>query len=212
MTRDTSQKILLGTAALALVGVGAYFLFANKAGEELLSEGESIVTEGGATITVTKIKPPSLDRPIVFPASFPDDVADKQRLYIENLIAELKKDPGVFIKWVDLGLQWQALQDYEGAKEAWEYANALQPESSVAYGNLGNLYGYYLKDSKKAEENFLTALKNSPAEIYLYFQTADFYVQVIKDKNKAIAIVEEGIKRNPGSKELRTLKAELSSR
>lgn len=211
MALDTSQKILFSIAALALAAAGAYFLFANKAGERPLSEGESIVTEDGATVTLTKIKPPSLDRPIVFPAATPPDVAEKQRLYIENLIAELEKDPGVFIKWVDLGLQWQALQDYEGAQEAWEYATALQPENSVAYGNLGNLYGYYLKDSKKAEENFLTALKNGPAEIYLYFQTADFYVQVIKDKNKAIAIVEEGIKRNPGSKELKTLKAQLSS-
>lgn len=207
----TRVKFILGSLFFILLAGGAYVYFQKQKEKQPPLAVETSGGNDGATITVTKIEPPSLTRPIVIPEGTDPNVAAQTRAYWENLIAELQKNPYVFINWVDLGLQRFVAKDYEGAREAWEYANALAPENSVAYGNLGNLYGYYLKDPKKAEENFLSALKNGPAQTYLYFQTADFYVQVLKSKKKAVFVVEEGLAKNPGNPELQALKKQLQA-
>ena len=98
-----------------------------------------------------------------------------------------------------LGLEKKRINDYEGARDAWERAGIVSPTNSVSFNNLGDLYAYYLKDNKKAEENFLTAIKNGPNQIYIYRSLYEFYRYVLKDDAKAKGILQKGIIANPNS-------------
>jgi tetratricopeptide (TPR) repeat protein len=69
----------------------------------------------------------------------------------------------------------------------------------VVFHNLGDLYAYFLKDTQKAEENFLKALENGPDQIYIYRNVYEFYRYAMKDDVKAKQILEQGIKANPGN-------------
>ncbi len=150
-----------------------------------------------------RVAPPSLDRPLVFSAN----LSSSQRTLIAKKIAEisaiLRENSDAFNSWVDLGIERKTTGDYEGARDAWEYASAIRPHNSLSFGNLGDLYGYYLRDPQKAEQRFLTAVKNDPTLTYLFIQTADFYIWVLGDRPKAIAFLKQSVKDNPGSQELK---------
>ena len=98
-----------------------------------------------------------------------------------------------------LGVYRKIIGDYEGAREVWEYASAIRPQNSVSFNNLGELYAYYLKNNKKAEENYAKAIENDPSAIYIYRNFFDFYRYFAKDTAKARAILEKGIAANPAT-------------
>ena len=152
------------------------------------------------------IKPiPDLDREIVFKEGFS---ADAQQLIIddiEKISRELKDDPTFFGNWLYLGLNREAIGDYEGARQVWEYAKLVRSNNFVVRGNLGDLYAYYLKDNQKAEENYLKALELGPRQTYLYFKTAEFYRDFLLDNQKAKETVQTGLINNPTSQDLKNL-------
>ena len=152
------------------------------------------------------IKPiPDLDREIVFTDDYPEDMQQVMIENIEKASQELKDDPTFFGNWLYLGLDRKAINDYEGARLAWEYAKLINPNNFVVRGNLGDLYAYYLKDNEKAEENYLKALELGSGQIYLYYKTAEFYQLFLKDNQKAVGIVQMGLQLNPNSQELQSL-------
>ncbi|MBI5045687.1 MAG: hypothetical protein HZC14_01620 [Candidatus Niyogibacteria bacterium] len=110
--------------------------------------------------------------------------------------------------WINLGIYREQIKDYEGAAEAWEYASAIRPFDPAPLINLGNLYGYYVHDNKKAEEYFLKAIEAKPKEAYAYYRAHEFYAD-ISETAKAKAVLERGIAADPvGSGDL---KAALSA-
>ena len=152
------------------------------------------------------IKPiPDLDRKIVFTDDFLENERQIMTDKIEKASKELKDDPTFFSNWLYLGLDRKAINDYEGARLAWEYAKLINPNNFVVRGNLGDLYAYYLKDNEKAEENYLKALELGSGQIYLYYKTAEFYQLFLKDDQKAVGIVQIGLQLNPNSQELQSL-------
>lgn len=100
--------------------------------------------------------------------------------------------------WINLGLQKKAQEDYEGARDAWEYASKIRPKNALSFHNLGMLYGYFLEDNAKAEQNFEQAIQNNPQEAFLYIGLFEFYRDVVKDKEKARAVLERGIQAQTG--------------
>lgn len=205
---------------IVLLGLGTVlYVQKGKTKEEGTKSAEATVEVTGATSgivieavpdgemvkEVPKIPAPSLKQSIGVDKM---SVITKQRW--EKTIETLKKDPTDFQAWVELGLIRSNIGDLYGAKLAWEYASALVPKNSVAYGNLGYLYAYDLKDNKKAEENYLKAIENNPAMLYLYFQTYEFYRDIVKDPVKARRFVENAVKNYPTSAELKELLKEVS--
>lgn len=168
------------------------------------------VSEVSANKEVINIPAPSLDRPIVYPADMPAQIKEDNQNKISQIIKNLKANQDSFNDWIDLGLYRKLLGDYEGARQAWEYGSILRPQSPAPFSNLGILYGYYIKDAPKAEKSFLKAVENDPKGINLYFQTYDFYKDVMKDLTKAKAIIETGLKNNPADKDLESMLKELS--
>jgi len=146
---------------------------------------------------------PDLNRPVTVPDSTPAHIKEEMAQEIMRLITLLKQDANLFNEWLDLGLLWKEIRDYEGARDAWEYAGAIRPKNSVSFANLGVLYGYYLTNPVLAEKNYLKALENDPKLPYLYTQVADFYLEVMKNTEKAKSILEKGLQEIPGDEALK---------
>ncbi|HEY4511085.1 MAG TPA: hypothetical protein VJG29_01800, partial [Candidatus Paceibacterota bacterium] len=113
---------------------------------------------GGGMAVAPSIPIPDLNRAIVFGAEFSPEAQDIMRGKILSLEGELKSNPSLFSGWLALGIYRKQTGDYEGARQAWEYVGALQPENNTSFLNLGILYHSYLKDFPKAEQYFLTSL------------------------------------------------------
>jgi tetratricopeptide (TPR) repeat protein len=164
------------------------------------SDTEDSIGSGG--ILPEGVKIPSLMAPIEFSGTYSEEVKKGITAQINEISDILKQDAGLFNQWVDLGLLRKSIGDYNGARDAWEYASALRPKNSLSFANLGVLYGYYLGDTKKSEENFLRSIKNNNKITNTYYQLADFYLEVLNNVEKAQNILEEGLSENPESRAL----------
>lgn len=147
---------------------------------------------------------PELDRALVFTESFPDDARAVIQNNVKTLASQLEIDHTSFQNWLDLAMQYKIAGDYEGARDILEFLSIVSPQNSVSFRNLGDLYGYYLTDKQKAEENLLKAIEISPSEIEYYIKTMEFYRDVMKDNEKARQIIERGVNSNPASEELKS--------
>ena len=202
---------IIGSVILLLVlGVVAWYVFNNETrfGKEVSSEnatttvnigGVTVELPPGSTATVEEIKDtnelpvaPSLDRKVTFPASFPEDARVAWLAQMADFKEKIKASPTSYDLWLQIGIRFKMIEDFEGARLAWEYATKISPRTPTAFGNLGFLYGYHLKDAAKAEANFKLALANDPQATYLYQQIFEFYRDVLKDNAKARALAEEG--------------------
>ncbi len=229
-----TQTILGVLLILTIAGLAGFYIyndFSTKEGVEVQKNKEVVVdvTETatstndiddnkGYTVEVvptttvdntSSIPVPDLNRKLIFSGSLSKEARGIITEKINKIVKELKESNGMFQNWMDLGLYRKVAGDYEGARDAWEYAGAINPQNSLSFRNLGDLYGYYLKDSKKAEKNLLRAIENGPDQIEYYFKTAEFYREVMKDSEKARKVVQQGIAVNPKSKGLKDLLTSL---
>ena len=147
-------------------------------------------------------EPPSLDRPVIFPKNYSLEATNIMGKNIGKVVNQLKKTPSDFDSWMVLGIYREDFADYEGAKEAWNYASILYPNNPIPYANLADLYGYYLKDIVLAEANYLKAIEKEPNKANWYVRAADFYREVENNLFKARAILEKGLKVMPNDSSL----------
>ncbi|MDP6585486.1 MAG: tetratricopeptide repeat protein [Anaerolineales bacterium] len=215
MEEQKGTTWIIIVSALLAVGVG-YYIFTDLwdnteavdsgASSAEVDLGEFIDIEpvddtNGHTISVPS---PDLDREVSFPAHIPEDVREILAKDITDISNALRDNPNEFSLWIDLGINRKIVEDYEGARQAWEYASLINPTNNISFANLGDLYGYYLKDNQKAKENYGRAIENGPSSIWIYFNTASFY-RDIGDLETARSIVEQGIEWNPDVEELKEL-------
>jgi tetratricopeptide (TPR) repeat protein len=139
-------------------------------------------------------KAPDLKREVMFSKNTPEDIKLVIKNKINENIKKIESDPLNYELWLSLGSNVKLAGDYEKVRDIWTYAYALEPNYFVTLINLGDLYGYYLKNNALAEVNFLKAIELAPNEPYVYQRTAEFYIEVINDFTKAKAILEKGLK------------------
>ena len=204
MNKNAQYSIGAIIVALILIG-GGYYLWNDLNASYIGKTGTQ--NESGATSTISNepgvtfgelatptIPVPKLDRPITFPPSFTPDAQELMRFKIGELTSILQNNPSNFSAWLDLGIRRKQIEDFEGARQAWEYASALQPANNISYLNLGILYHYFLKDYAKAEKNFRTSIQNSPVYPQTYNELHDLYRYSYKQNTTAaIDILEEGL-------------------
>ena len=75
----------------------------------------------------------------------------------------------------------------------------VNPDNPIAYFNLGELYGYEFKESVKAEENYVSALRLNPYHLDYYIGLANFYEDVPKDLKKAEEILLSALDKIPNT-------------
>lgn len=212
-----NQKILGAVAGLIIIIAlaAAYFRgdfgLRSKSGEETASTtiniGDLNLDVTGQDGVTVKIEPignlppaPKLPREIAYPENYTPEVRSIMDKKIEGLVSLLKKNPRNIEAWLDLGIVYKQVGDYQGAKEAWEYVSVLSPGNIVSFNNLGDLYHYYLKDYPNAEKSFLQAIKNDSKYVLSYINLHDLYRYSYKsDTAKAADILKQGISANPGN-------------
>ena len=112
-------------------------------------------------------------------------------------------NPDLLDPWLQLGFYKKVIGDYEGARDAWEYASQIRPQNVVSFKNLGELYWHYLPDYPRAEANLRKAIENEPKLIDSYVTLSDIYRYSWKEKiNLADDVLLEGIQNNPGNRDL----------
>lgn len=155
---------------------------------------------------------PSLNRKVIFGDSV--NLTQEVRMMVTDKIvslqSELTKDKTNLNNWVSLGLYQKMAGDYEGAVISWKYVGQVANKDFVSFGNLGDLYGYYLHDNGLAETYYKKAIENGPTQSYLYVQLAMLYKDVFSDMMKARAIIEEGLRRIPNNPSLIEVKNRLN--
>ena len=198
------KKIVLGGIAILLVIIS--LLFRQKI-SDLLSFGEESPKVGGEiiipagdekiseNIPKTDIAPeaegvrsyvgrdPVEVRPVFEDVKlFTED--QKKQIYakIEENGRAVTINPEHFFGWMDLGMLKKTIGDFEGARDAWEYAGVIQPGNSISFSNLGELYWRYLPNFQKSETSFKTSIKHKPNDWQNYISLAELYHYSYKEK------------------------------
>ncbi|MDO8500084.1 MAG: hypothetical protein Q7S66_05545 [bacterium] len=120
-----------------------------------------------------------------FVASIGTAYLEKYQKNLAAIAERLEKDPRNYDDWLGVAYIKKIFNNYIGTRDAWEYAKVVNPDNPIAYFNLGELYGYELKEPAKAEENYVVARRLDPYHLDYYIGLANFYEDVPKDLKKA---------------------------
>ena len=140
-----------------------------------------------------------ISRPVMVSAPLLE--ADRKRAEgkIKEISDLIREDYNVTYPWYDLGSYRRVIGDFEGAAEAWNFVPLIRPKDFVAYHNLGDLYGFYVKDYPKSEENYLKSIQNNPQNIQAYLDLATIYGVYKEKSDRTESILLQGLKANPGN-------------
>lgn len=119
-------------------------------------------------------------------ARYPKEFVDSLRKRLENAISFSKKFPEDENYWIEIGIVKKALDNYSGAKGAWNYASLLNRSNPTIYLNLANLHALYLRDFKTAEENYQRAIALSNFDAQPYLALAEFYKDFYTEKSDLV--------------------------
>lgn len=170
---QTRKPLLIGALALIVIGAGLWFT-------------------GVLPFNATPAAP-SLERPLTFPDNFPAEARAAVETNIATLKADLATDPDNTSAWLDLAIQYKAIDDFEGAIEIWKYL-AEGKGNQIAYYNLGNTYHLYLKDFANSEKYYRKAIDLSPSTSLNYIGLHELYRYSYKqDSNLAVEVLNEGM-------------------
>src|SRR3989344_422819 len=94
-------------------------------------------------------------RPILVKIQLSESSKNQAIGKIQDLVKLIEKKYDYIEAWYDLGAYRKLIGDYDGAIEAYNFVIKIRPKDEIAYVNLGDLYGFYLKDYENSEKNFL---------------------------------------------------------
>ncbi|MDO8467163.1 MAG: hypothetical protein Q7S83_03445 [bacterium] len=195
------KKILLTLGGLVVIGASTAVFYSNyyKPKGDVVTPTQGQSDDGIVLATSSPEKP--AEKPIVIDSTpkykgqdlnflaspkelsgYPKEFVEAQQKKLLGIIKLVNENPKDETNWIDVGLVKKVFNNYIGARDVWEYAKLLNPNASMSYSNLGKLYSGYLSDNKKAEENFLAALKLDPGISDGYLALAEFYRDFYKEK------------------------------
>lgn len=205
------NKKLFMIIGLVVVAAGAAFLVyrdmhkVTPVQEDTVAEttDKTPDTSGAYTIAVGEPNPsapktPELVRSTDFKNTLSPEAKTAVLAHLDTIIKDLEKDSSSFENWIMLGVYRKNLGDYEGAREAWDYAKKLAPKEVVSYNNLADLYHYYLKDYPKSEENWKKTIELKADYVPGYSGLVDLYNYSLTSKKGEIpGVLKAGIAKNP---------------
>ena len=188
------MRIKLIVIILVIVAGAGYYIWHDLKEDNLETEFPSVSTS----------QMPSLDREINITANIADETKELAKSKIEEVRGNLRENADLRSSWLDLASYYKLIGDFEGAREVWEYMISKDDSDYVPCYNLGNLYGYYLKDFGKAEEYYNKAIEKNPNYIASYATFYDFYIDYEKP-DLAEGVLIQGLEANPDNPELTQL-------
>jgi len=109
-----------------------------------------------------------------------------------------KGEKGDVVKsFIGLAFLKKVTLDYEASEEALILAGKADPKNTASFGNLGNLYLYFIKDYPKAEEAYQKAIDNYSFKIDYYRDLSILYEHKLDDVEKAEETTLRALKNNP---------------
>lgn len=211
------QRILAVAGLIVVILLGVYFIY-NSHSKNINTQFDTSTNTSSTTANVQnnsttgsyKIEQvalsnngtPDLNRPIVY-GKVSDDAKRVSTEKINTIISYLKKDPAVWDNWINLGIYQKMAGDYQGTVLSWVYASKIAPNDFVSLGDLGDLYAYFLKDSKLSIQYYNMAITKSPSQAYLYIQLAQVYRDVVGDPEKSKGTIEQGLSQLPNDPNLK---------
>lgn len=228
------KKILIAAGLIILIAVAGWFVWRgynrnqenNDISKDIFVDVNSVASSTdnvGSSIAATSGTAQSdalktlalsiISKPIVFKTNLSESGKNFAREKIEAAIKMIKDNYDYDLPWLDLGAYRKLIGDYDGAIDAWNFLLKIRPHSYVASNNLGDLYGFILKNYPKAEENFLKSLEENPNNINGYVQLATIYEYWYKEKSGNVEpLFLAGIENNPTDVSLKIALAEYYER
>lgn len=140
-----------------------------------------------------------ISRPLMVNAPLSEISRKQAEEKIKEMADLIKVDYDSIYPWYDLGAYRRVIGDFEGAAEAWTFATLIRPKDFVSYHNLGDLYGFYVKDYPKSEKNYLKSIQLNPQNIQAYLDLAVIYGVYKEKSDQAENILLQGLKANSGN-------------
>ena len=111
---------------------------------------------------------------------------------------DLREGKYIYLSWINVGILKKRMKNDPGAEKAWLNAIDYNPDRSLAYGNLADLYLFNMKKYEKAEEYYLKALEMNPNNYGYYVGLVSLYHYDMTEKANSIEkIMVNGANLNP---------------
>lgn len=137
---------------------------------------------------------PSLDRAPQFSSTLPEEVRASLTVRLSEIKEKIAEDTLNADSWFDLALVYHIGNDYDGAREVWEFLTKALPTNATAFDNLGKLYHYQLKDFALSESYFKQSLAVEPGAITPYLELHSLYRYSYQtNTTKAVDIIREAM-------------------
>ncbi|MCG2699772.1 hypothetical protein L6274_01830 [Candidatus Parcubacteria bacterium] len=131
-----------------------------------------------------------------------EDILEKSLEDLNNQYKKLQESDHVYIRWINIGILKKRFMDYSGAEEAWQTAVSYNPDQSLAFGNLADLYLFNLGEYEKAEEYYLKVLDMRPDNYTYYIGLVSLYRYNMTEKANLIeGLMIKGAEINPSEAE-----------
>jgi len=151
----------------------------------------------------------SIEDKIYTAADFPNALSKMTEDILEKSLEELnlqyikiQEDDYVYIRWINIGILKKRLLDYSGTEEAWQNAISYNPDQSLAFGNLADLYLFDLGQYEKAEEYYLKVLDMRTDNYGYYVGLVSLYRYNMTEKVDLIeGIMIKGAENSPAEAE-----------
>lgn len=121
---------------------------------------------------------------------------------LNNQYQDLRDGEYIYLSWINVGILKKRLKDDFGAEKAWLNAADYNPDRSLAYGNLADLYLFSMGEYEKAEEYYLKVLEMNPRHQGYYIGLVSLYRYNMIEKADLIeGIMVNGANINPAEAE-----------
>jgi len=115
---------------------------------------------------------------------------------------DLRDSKYIYISWINVGILKKRLGDNPGAEKAWLNAIDYNPDRSLAFGNLADLYLFNMGEYEKAEEYYQKVLSIRTDNYTHYHGLVSLYRYNMTEKANLIeGIMINGTEANPANKE-----------
>lgn len=204
------KMVLPVVFAVLFIGGTAFVVFTERNKTEVaVEEPQSVLNEKKVT-QIDRQYPAYVGQSLSFIASeidknrFPAEIVERYIGKLEKLAIALKDDPYDFDDWMAVGIYKKFFDNYIGARDAWEYAKILVPAQPQSYLNLANLYAYYLKDLKSAEDNYLAAVNLDQNNVNGSYNVLAGFYRDFNLKDRALEYYRKILAMNPDDAAVKT--------
>lgn len=183
------KKNIISAILVALVLLAGLAYWAYQRGVIYFADGAPRFSVSAITNPV-----PDLDRPVNYPADFPEAGKEIYERDIAGLRERIEADAEDYEAWLDLAIYYRMVGDHAGAVDIWEYLIKKYPSDSISLHNLGEYYFRVEKDYPRAEEYYNRSIAANATLQSNYSDLYDMYRYAYKtDTDLAIESLERGI-------------------